>query len=150
MKSPLPIFALALALLAPAGMRAEETAAAFPEGSELEGKMEKMNGAFRKLRRQVADPAQNAASLELVAKLRAATTQAAATLPDTIGKLSPEKQAAAKTSYMEKMKELLATIDELSAALKADKNEEAVKIIENLRLQEAAGHKEFRPKKKQD
>ncbi|MEY4488198.1 MAG: hypothetical protein RIQ79_706 [Verrucomicrobiota bacterium] len=147
MKIQLPHLALLLFFFAPAMTQADESGGKQDKSSELGDSMEKMNGAFRKLRRQVADPAQNEASLALVAKMRATVVESAKYLPDKISKLPAEAQAAAKTSYADKMKELLATTDELAAALKVGKNEQAVKIIEELRLQEEAGHKEFRPKK---
>jgi soluble cytochrome b562 len=144
MKKPLCILALLLTLAAPAVLRAGEGG---QEDTPMGEAMDKMNSPFRKLRRQAADPAQNEASLALVEKLAKATREAAALLPDKISKLPADKQEAAKTSYAEKMKELLATIDELGVALKAGKNEEAVKILEAIHDQEEAGHREFRPKK---
>ena len=110
--------------------------------------MSTMNGAFKKLRRQVTDPQQNPASLELVAKLRKACVEATQALPTKISRLPAKDQATAKADYADKMKELIATVDELAAALKADKNTEAASIIKELSLQEEAGHNQFRPKKK--
>jgi molecular chaperone GrpE (heat shock protein) len=144
MKKHLCLIALVVSLAAPAVIKADEGG---HEDTPLGAAMEKMNSPFRKLRRQAADPAQNEASLALVEKLAKATKEAAALLPEKISKLPADKQEAAKASYSEKMKELLATIDELGAALKAGKNEDAVKIIEKLRSQQEDGHREFRPKK---
>lgn len=147
MKRSFSLIALLFALIAAPAIRAEEKSGGAGEDSDLHDSMEAMNGSFRKLRRQVADPAQNEASLALVEKLSKATKEAADDLPEIISKLPAEAQAAAKASYADKMKELSATIEELGAALKAGKNDEAVKIIEELRLQQEAGHREFRPKK---
>ncbi len=144
MKKHLLVLPLVFSLAAPAVIKADEGG---QEDTPLGEAMDKMNSPFRKLRRQVADPAQNVASLVLVEKLAKATKEAAALLPERISKLPADKQEAAKTSYAEKMKELLATIDELGVALKAGKNEEAVKILEAIHDQEEAGHREFRPKK---
>ena len=147
MKLRLPHLALLMLFVAPAMTRADEAGQKGEQSSELGDSMEKMNGAFRKLRRQVTDPAQNESSLALVAKMRSTVVESAKYLPDKISKLPAEAQAEAKASYADKMKELLATTDELAEALKAGKNEQAVKIIEELHLQEEAGHKAFRPKK---
>jgi soluble cytochrome b562 len=147
MKRSFSLIALLFALIAAPAIRAEEKSGGAGEDSDLHDSMEAMNGSFRKLRRQVADPAQNEASLALVEKLSKAAKEAANDLPELISKLPADAQEAAKTSYTEKMKELSATIDELGAALKAGKNDEAVKIVEELRLQQEAGHREFRPKK---
>ena len=146
MKRSFSLIALLFALIAAPAIRAEEKSGGAGEDSDLHDSMEAMNGSFRKLRRQVADPAQNEASLALVEKLSKATKEAADDLPEIISKLPAEAQAAAKASYADKMKELSATIEELGAALKAGKNDEAVKIVEELRLQQEAGHREFRPK----
>ena len=146
MKRSFSLIALLFALIAAPAIRAEEKSGGAGEDSDLHDSMEAMNGSFRKLRRQVADPAQNEASLALVEKLSKATKEAADDLPEIISKLPAEAQATAKASYADKMKELSATIEELGAALKAGKNDEAVKIVEELRLQQEAGHREFRPK----
>ena len=153
MKLTLRLLTVLLALtapLAPLALRAEDKPHAEGEGSALEDSMSAMNGAFKKLRRQVEDPAQNEASLALVAKLRKACVEASLLMPEKIGHLPAKDQAAAKASYTEKMKKLIATVDELSAALKAGKNTEAAGIIKDLGMQEGAGHKEFKPKKKSD
>ena len=151
MKITLRLLALLLAFpgpIAPLTLRAEDKPHAGSEGSDLEDSMSTMNGAFKKLRRQVADPAQNEASLALVAKLRKACVEASLLMPEKISHLPAKDQAAAKASYTDKMKELIATVDELSAALKAGKNSEAASVIKDLGLQEEAGHKEFKPKKR--
>ena len=153
MKITLSLLALLLAFtapIAPLALRAEDKSRAGSEGSDLEDSMSTMNGAFKKLRRQVADPAQNEASLALVARLRKACVEASLLMPEKISHLPAKDQAAAKTSYTDKMKELIATVDELSAALKANKNSEAAGIIKGLGLQEEAGHKEFKPKNMSD
>ena len=112
--------------------------------------MEIMQGAFRKLRRQVADPAQNEASLALVVRLRKACVEAAKLVPIKIERMSAAEQPEAKRVFTEKMQELIATVDELSTALKAGNNPAAVKVLEELHLQEEAGHKKFRTKKQGD
>ena len=141
---------LLLALLLPAALPAADLPKPDHEESALDDAMSSMNSAFRKLRRQVADPQQNPASLALVAKLRKACVEATLALPTKIARMPTKDQAAAKAAYTEKMQELIATVDELAAALKANKNPEAAAIIKELSLQEEAGHKQFRTKKKDD
>ncbi len=149
MKITSPLLALLmLCIAAPVAIKADEAGDGAKKHSELGDAMETMNGSFRKLRRQVADPAQNESSLALVAKILKSAEDGSKFLPDQIAKLPTEAQDAAKTSYNDKMKELVATINELSAALKEGKNEDAVKLVEKLKLQEEAGHRDFRPKKK--
>jgi soluble cytochrome b562 len=149
MNPRIPLLALLmLCIAAPVAVKAQENGEGAKKSSELGDAMETMNGSFRKLSRQVANPAQNEASLALVAKIRTSAEESSKYLPAKIAKLPADAQEAAKTSYNDKMKKLVATIDELATALKAGKNDEAAKLIEDLKAQEDAGHREFRPKKK--
>lgn len=63
--------------------------------------MGKMSGAYRKLRRQVTDPAQNAASLELVATIKAGATEARKHTPLKAADL-PEQERAALVGNFQK------------------------------------------------
>jgi len=148
MKTTPRLLALLVTFIAPAIIHAADSAEKESENSELGDSMSTMNAAFRKLRRQVADPKQNEASVALVAKLRKASVDSEKEIPAKVAHLPAADQAAAKAAYADKMKELIATIDELDAALKAGKNEDAVGIIKELTLQEEAGHKQFRPPSK--
>lgn len=118
--------------------------------SELEQKMDKMNGAFRKLRRQATDATKNADSLEQVAILRESAVAAAKLDPAKAAEIPEANRKAWIADYQAKMKELLANIDKLEAALKAGQNEEAGKIVAELNSQQRAGHKEFRIEEKKD
>jgi molecular chaperone GrpE (heat shock protein) len=151
MKTTLSRLALLLACITPVGsvaLHAADQPYAENEDTELGDAMSSMNSALKKLRRQVADPAQNEASLVLVAKLRKGCVDSVALLPTTIERMPAAAQAAAKLAYQDKMKELIVTVDELAAALKAGKNEVATGLINVLIEHEKAGHKQFRPKGK--
>ncbi len=148
MKITLNLLALLLACVTPLVLQAADQPQADSEDSELGDSMDSMKGAFRKLRRQVEDPTQNETSLALVAKLRKACVASTQYLPLKIGRLPAAEQAAAKLDFQDKMKELIATVDELDAALKAGNNEAAAGIIKELTLQEEAGHQQFRAKPK--
>ncbi len=113
-------------------------------GSELEDVMEEMNGAFRKLRRQVDDQTQNAASLALVERMRALAQRAALLSPRMMTQAPEKDRAGLLASYREQMQELMATFTDLQAALKAGKNSKAADIVEDLRELEKAGHHKFR------
>jgi soluble cytochrome b562 len=150
MQTTLRHLALCLALLLPATLPAADQPKPELEETALDDAMSSMNSAFRKLRRQVADPQQNPESLALVAKLRAASVEASHALPTKISRLPAKDQATAKAAYAAKMKELIATVDALAAALQAGKNPEAAALLKELARQEAAGHDQFRTKKKND
>lgn len=118
-------------------VRAENKAkSADKEETELEKQMDKMGGAFRKLKRQVADASKNEDSLKLVATIKAASADSA--------KLTPAWKPEQKEKYQAKMKDFNAMVGKLEAALKAGKNDEAVKIADELGAAQKEGHKEFK------
>lgn len=151
MKTPLSLLALLLAIVSPGAsvaLHAADQPQANSEDSELGDAMSSMNSAFKKLRKQVADPTQNEASLALVAKLRKGCVESTKHVPIKVGRLPAAEQAAAKLAYQDQMKKLIAAVDQLAAALKAGKNDVAADLLKELHDQEEAGHKEFRAKKK--
>lgn len=117
--------------------RAEDKAkSADKEETELGGHMDKMGGAFRKLKRQLSDATKNEDSLKLVATIKAEAAESA--------KLTPAWKPEQKEKYQAKMKDFNAMVGKLEAALKAGKNDEAVKIAEELGAAQKEGHKEFK------
>ena len=150
MKIPTFILSLTFACsaLSPLALRADSPAAAHEE-TELEGKMDALNGAFRKLRRQVTEVARNAESLKLIAEIKAASEESAKLIPAKAADLPEGERAAFVSAYQAKMKEFFAKLDELETALKADQNEQAAKIVQALGAMQKEGHKQFkRPEKK--
>lgn len=117
--------------------------------SELEGKMDAMKGAFRKLRKQIADPAQNASSLELTGKLLAASEASVALIPQRAADIPEADRPKFIEEYQTQMKRLVAEVKKLEAALKAGKNEEGAKILAELDSMQKQGHKEFRRSKRE-
>lgn len=119
------------------------TVTAKEEDTPLTKEMTGMNKSLRMLKRQVADPAKKADNLALVAKIKGHV--------DAALKLEPAKTkdvpAADKPAYIEKFKQELTdlkkTYDDLEAALKADKQDEAKKLFEKLSEQKEKGHKDF-------
>ena len=114
------------------------------EDTELEKKMEKMNGAFRKLKKQVADPANNATSLDLVATMQACAADATKLVPAKAADLPEADRAKFVSSYQEKMKGFQDELVKLTALLKDNKNEEASKLVAALGQMQKDDHKEFR------
>jgi hypothetical protein len=112
--------------------------------TELTRQMDKMNSAFRKLRRQATDPAKNADSLAQVAILKEFAAASAKLEPAKAATIPEASRTKWVAEYRAKMTETLATIDKLEAALKAGQNEEAGKLVTELNAQQRAGHKEFR------
>lgn len=128
------VFALAAGLVA----RAADTE------TELGGKMEKIGGAFRALRRQITDASKNADSL---AKLATIKENAVASL-----KLEPamkaDKPAAEQkkfvADYQAEMKKFIELVGKVEAALKANDNAEAGKLLETMSADQKKAHKMFK------
>jgi cytochrome c556 len=116
--------------------------------TELSKNMEKMSGAFRKLRRQVGDATKNADSLELVAVLREGAEAAGKLVPEKAAQIPAADRGKWVDSFHAKMSELQGNIVKLEAALKANQNEEAARIVQTLGLQQKEGHKEYRIEEK--
>ncbi len=134
---------LILATLACALATVPAINAAEPE-TELGGKMDKMSGAFRALRRQVADATKNADSLAKVATIKE-NAQAALKLEPAMKADKPaaeQKQFVA--DYQTEMKKTIALLDKVAAALTANNNAEAEKLLAAVGDAQKAGHKQFK------
>jgi len=118
--------------------------------TDIEKAMEMMSGAYRKLRRQVTDPAQNAASLELVATIKTGATEARKHTPLKTADLPEPERAAFVENYQKKMDEFLGTVGKLEDALKAGNNDEAARLVAELGKIQKADHQEFRRPEKDE
>lgn len=153
MKKRLLPVALALTLLFPCAalVRAQEGPPAGkheePE-TELGKTMEDLNRSWRKLRKQVSDPASNASSIELVAAIRKDSTKALTLEPDKARDIPEAERAKYIESYKKQMRKFDAKIGELSAAFKANDNAAAAALVKEIGAIQKEGHKEFkRPEK---
>lgn len=120
------------------------------EEIELEDKMDAIRGAFNKLRKQISDPASNASSLELVAKLRKAAEESIALAPARAADVPEADRAGFVEKYQAGMKAFVAEVAKLETALKDGKNDEAATILAKLGALQKEGHKEFRRSKPQN
>ena len=145
MKIRLILTTLACALLTVPAVHAAE-----PE-TELGGKMEKMSGAFRALRRQVADATKNADSLAKLATIKENAVAAAKLDPALKADKPAAEQAKFVADYQAEMKKFIGQVDAVVAALTANNNAEAEKLLGTLGDAQKAGHKQFKKadKKKQ-
>jgi len=116
--------------------------------TDLEMRMDRMGKAFRKLKKQVADPAQNASSLELVATMQAAAKEALDFTPAKTADLPADQQAKFVDDFKAGIKGMQDEFTKLSDALTAGKNDAAVKIVAEIGDLEKKDHKEFRKPKK--
>ena len=115
-----------------------------PEETELANAMSTLNGAWRKLRRQAADPASNASSLELVATIKVAATKSATLAPDLARDLPEGERPKFIAAYQQQMKEFLAALEKLQTAFTANNNANAGELIKTMSNIQREGHKEYR------
>ncbi len=151
MKIRILLLSLLCAAVTVPGVRAQDGKAksADKEETELGDKMDKMGGAFRKLKRQIADASKNEDSLKLVATIKESAAAALKLEPAMKADKPAADQAKFVAAYQAKMKEFNETVAKLEVALKAGKNDEAAKLVDAMGAAQKEGHKEFkRPDKK--
>ena len=149
MKIRLFLFAVLLAVPTAFDLRAAEPGKQPQEETELEGKMDRMGGDWRKLKRQVADATKNADSLQLLAAIRAASAEATKLIPAKAEDVPVADRAKFVAGYQARMKTLDEAFEKLEAVLRAGKNDEAVNLVAEIGALQKAGHKEFkRPEEK--
>jgi soluble cytochrome b562 len=112
--------------------------------TELGKTMEKLNGAWRKLRKQVNDPASNANSIEQVAIVKESALKAETLQPDKAKDLPEADRPKFIQAYQEKMKEFAGKLDKLTAAFKANDNTSAAALLKELGQMQREGHKEYK------
>jgi cytochrome c556 len=112
--------------------------------TDIEKAMHQIGKAFRQLRKQVADPALNASSLELAATIKAGATEARKHTPLKTEDVPEAERAVFVVKFREKMGEFISTVDQLEDALKAGKNDEAVRLSKALDDLQKSDHKDFR------
>jgi len=117
--------------------------------TELGNRMDDMSSAVRKLKKQVGDATKNEDSLKLVATIRKNAEAASKEKPAWTADQPADKQAEFVAQYQKGMKDLLALIDKLEAALKAGDNAAAQQVLGDMGKAQKAGHKQFKkPEKK--
>jgi soluble cytochrome b562 len=137
-------FAAALLLALPSLPTGALSAADKGNETELEKVMGQMNGAFRKLRRQVADPSKNAESLQLVATVRKTSEDSLKLVPALAADKPESERPAFIAGYREQMRSFIAALAPLEAALKAGDNAKAEAAIAELLALQKKAHKEYK------
>lgn len=115
------------------------------EDTPLSKEMSAMNRAWRKLKKQAADPAQKESSLALVATMKE-KSEAALKFEPAQTKDQPE---ADKAAYLEKYKEMVTalgrTLDELKEAIEKGDNVQITALFEKVSDEKEKGHEKFAP-----
>jgi soluble cytochrome b562 len=130
----------------PAGS-APAAQAAGPENekkTDLEMRMDRMGKAFRKLKKQVADPAQNASSLELLATMENAAKEAVGFTPEKAEDIPVDQRAKFVEDFKAGVRAMQGEFAKLRTALTAGENDDAAKIVAEMVELEKKDHKEFR------
>lgn len=117
------------------------------ETTELGEQMDRLSGAFRKVRRQAGDPALNASSLEQLSVMREAAQAAQKFVPAKAADLPEAKRAEFTAAYRKQMDRLLALLADTEAAFKAGDNTAAQKRVDELADLQKASHREYRKPK---
>jgi soluble cytochrome b562 len=112
--------------------------------TELGQTMEQLNGAWRKLRRQAADPASNASSLELVAIIKAGGEKALTLQPARVEDVPAADREKFVQDYRNGLQGFLAQVGKLEEALQAGDNPAAVELIQKIGALQKEAHKEFK------
>jgi soluble cytochrome b562 len=115
--------------------------------TELELRMDRMGKAYRKLKKQVADPTANASSLNLLSVMQDAANEALQLTPEKAADLPEDQRAKFIEDFKAGIKGMQDLFTKLGDALTTGKNDDAVKIVANIDALEKKDHKEFRKPK---
>jgi soluble cytochrome b562 len=116
--------------------------------TELEMRMDRIGKAFRKLKKQVSDPAQNASSLQLLATMQDAAREAVDFTPAKAADLPEDQRPKFIEDFKAGIKGMQEEFSKLADALAAGKNDDAAKIVDEIDALEKKDHKEFKKPKK--
>lgn len=112
--------------------------------TEIEMRMDKVGKAFRKLRKQVSDPTQNAASIDLVATMAANLKEAEGFTPEKAADLPEDQREKFVADYKAGLKDMEAKLGKLTDALTAGDNATAATLVKDVFATEKDDHKQFK------
>lgn len=109
----------------------------------LSKEMETMDEGLKKLRRSLRDPAQNATSLEWIAKIQAATVASKGMTPAMASTIPEADRGKWVINYRKDMAKLLATMAQMEVAVLDGDSAKAQDLYKSLKTQESEGHEKF-------
>jgi hypothetical protein len=135
-KRLLSFLLLALVCVLPLSARADK------DETDLDKIMSKLNGAVRRINKQLADPAKNPDTLKDVAIAKEQAELAKKQTPA----LAAEKEDKAKfvADYQKQIDLLIAQLGQLETAVKANDNAAARDVLKKMNDLKKSGHKEFK------
>ncbi len=128
--------AVLLAIPPPASAEEAET--------ELGKKMEDIGGAWRKVRRAVADGTDGKAAADIVAGMLKNAKASEGFEPVRMQDVPEAERAAFLAGYKKEMKAFIEMLGKLEAALRAGRAEEATKLVADIGAHQRASHKEYK------
>ncbi len=115
------------------------------EHTPLEDEMDAMNKAWRKVRRAVADPSKNEATIELVMSMIKHAEASVELTPMRIEEIPEGQKDKWLKGYQKAMKENVKLLEQLAAALKKDNNDKASALVAKINDARKQGHKKYKP-----
>ena len=128
---------IALAFLFPPAVLAED------KDTPLAIEMKGMSKDFKQLKKQIADPAQKASSLDLIADMEKHAKAARDLTPANTCKVPPAGRDKWMTEYKQQIDSLIAAYDKLQTAVTGDHLDEARTDMDDILGIKRKGHDEF-------
>jgi soluble cytochrome b562 len=147
MKIRVLLATLTCALVVATGVRAQAPASKRQFETPLGDQMAKMSDALKTLKAQISDASKNADSLKQVATIRSAANASLKLEPAKKADIPAADQAKFVAGFQDGLKNLIAQVGKVEAALKANDNAAAAKAIEEVDAAQKAGHKDYKQKK---
>ena len=113
------------------------------EQPSLKANMKALNRAYRKVRKQIVDPAQNTSSVQLLQAIQLEVTRGIAIVPDRVSEIPVNEQGRFVLSYKRKMVEFLTILLDIESALLDGDNSLAQQQFGKLYQMKKEGHREF-------
>ncbi len=113
------------------------------EQPSLKANMKALNRAYRKVRKQISDPAQNTSSVQLLQAIQLEVTRGIAIVPDRASEMPVNEQGRFVLSYKRKMVEFLTILLDIESALLDGDNSLAQQQFSKLYQIKKEGHREF-------
>ena len=146
MKTRLLSLTLVCALAALPAVRAQD--AQKDDQTELGGHMEKIGGAWRAIKKQVADASANEDTLKRLGVIREHMTAALKLEPALKAEKPEAEQEKFVANFRDAMKTEIAKVEKLEALIKAGKNTEAAALVTEVDQDQKDAHKQFKKQKK--
>lgn len=120
-------------------------AVAADDDTPLAKEMKTIGKSLRTLKRQIDDASKKDDNLALIATAKKGIAASLELEPAKTKDVPAGEKAAYLDKYKAQMKDVVKTFDDLEAAVKAGKTDDAKKIFEKLSDEKEKGHKDFNP-----